>query len=201
MTLDDLNNLDPQNIGAWPLPIRIVVIAVVCVAIGYATFHYDVNPQLLALEKVEEEEVTLRQTLDIKQKKAANLEALKEQLAEMKQSFGDMIRQLPDKTEVAGLIVDISQTGLAAGLTFELFKPGKEKPAEFYSELPISIRVVGEYHQFGEFVSGIATLPRIVTTHDINITRSAATAKSKGSLVMTATAKTYRALDEDEEES
>jgi len=201
MTLDELNSLDPQNIGAWPLPIRIVVIAVVCVAIGYATFHYDVNPQLLALEKVEEEEVTLRQTLDIKQKKAANLEALKEQLAEMKQSFGDMIRQLPDKTEVAGLIVDISQTGLAAGLTFELFKPGKEKPAEFYSELPISIRVVGEYHQFGEFVSGIATLPRIVTTHDINITRSAATAKSKGSLVMTATAKTYRALDEDEEES
>lgn len=201
MTLDDLNNLDPQNIGAWPLPIRIVAIAVVCVAIGYATFHYDVNPQLLALEKVEEEEVTLRQTLDIKQKKAANLEALKEQLAEMKQSFGDMIRQLPDKTEVAGLIVDISQTGLAAGLTFELFKPGKEKPAEFYSELPISIRVVGEYHQFGEFVSGIATLPRIVTTHDINITKSSPTAKSKGSLVMKATAKTYRALDEDEEES
>jgi len=201
MTLDDLNNLDPQNIGAWPLPIRMVVIAVVCAGIGYATFHYDINPQLLALEKVEEEEVTLRQTLDIKQKKAANLEALKEQLAEMKQSFGDMIRQLPDKTEVAGLIVDISQTGLAAGLTFELFKPGKEKPAEFYSELPISIRVVGEYHQFGEFVSGIATLPRIVTTHDIDITRSPATAKSKGSLVMKATAKTYRALDEDEEES
>jgi type IV pilus assembly protein PilO len=141
----------------------------------------------------------LRQTLDTKQRKAANLEALKVQLAEMKQSFGDMIRQLPDKTEVAGLIVDISQTGLAAGLTFELFKPGKEKPAEFYSELPISIRVVGEYHQFGEFVSGIATLPRIVTTHNINISRAAAT-KSKGSLVMTATAKTYRALDEDEEE-
>ena len=201
MTLDDLNNLDPQNIGAWPLPIRMVVIAVVCAGIGYATFHYDINPQLLALEKVEDEEVTLRQTLDIKQKKAANLEALKEQLAEMKQSFGDMIRQLPDKTEVAGLIVDISQTGLAAGLTFELFKPGTEEPAEFYSELPISIRVVGEYHQFGEFVSGIATLPRIVTTHDINITRSPAGAKSKGSLVMTATAKTYRALDEDEEES
>ncbi len=201
MTLDELNSLDPQNIGAWPLPIRIVVIAVVCAAIAYATFHYDVDPQLAALEKVEKEEVTLRETFEVKQKKAANLEALKEQLAEMKQSFGDMIRQLPDKTEVAGLIVDISQTGLAAGLTFELFQPGKEKPTEFYSELPISIRVVGEYHQFGEFVSGIATLPRIVTTHNINITRSAATAKSKGSLVMTATAKTYRALDEDEEES
>lgn len=200
MTLDELNSLDPQNIGAWPLPIRAVVIAVVCAGIGYGVWLKDVQVQLQELAKVEQEEVELRQTLDTKQKKAANLEALKEQLAEMKQSFGDMIRQLPDKTEVAGLIVDISQTGLAAGLTFELFKPGKEKPAEFYSELPISIRVVGEYHQFGEFVSGIAALPRIVTTHNINIAKSSKDT-SKGSLIMTATAKTYRALDEEEEES
>jgi len=200
MTLDELNSLDPQNIGAWPLPIRAIVIALVCAGIAYGVWHYDVQIQLQELEKVEKVEVELKQTLDTKQRKAANLEALKEQLAEMKQSFGDMIRQLPDKTEVAGLIVDISQTGLAAGLVFELFKPGKEKPAEFYSELPISIRVVGEYHQFGEFVSGIATLPRIVTTHDISITKSTRETK-KGSLIMTATAKTYRALDEDEEES
>jgi len=200
MTLDELNSLDPENIGAWPLPVRAVIIAFVCVGIAYGVWLKDVQLQLQELEKVENEETELRQTLDTKQRKAANLEALKEQLAEMKQSFGDMIRQLPDKTEVAGLIVDISQTGLAAGLTFELFKPGKEKPAEFYSELPISIRVVGEYHQFGKFVSGIATLPRIVTTHDINITKSAKDSK-KGSLIMTATAKTYRALDEDEEES
>jgi len=197
MTLDDLNNLDPQNIGAWPLPIRIAVIAVVCAGIGYATFHYDVNPQLDALEKVEKEEVTLRGTFEVKQKKAANLQALKEQLAEMKQSFGDMIRQLPDKTEVAGLIVDISQTGLAAGLEFKLFKPGAEKPAEFYSELPISIEVVGGYHQLGEFVSGIAALPRIVTTHDISIVKGSG--KESTTLVMKATAKTYRALDEEEE--
>jgi len=193
MNLDDLNNLDPQNIGSWPLPIRIVVIAVVCAGIGYATFHYDVNPQLAALEKVEKEEVTLKGVFEVKQKKAANLNALKEQLAEMKQSFGDMIRQLPDQTEVAGLIVDISQTGLAAGLEFELFKPGKEKPAEFYSELPISIKVVGGYHQFGEFVSGIAALPRIVTTHNISITKKA------DKLQMNATAKTYRALAEEDE--
>ena len=200
MTLDELNSLDPQNIGAWPLPIRAVIIVLVCAGIAYGVWPYDVQIQLQELEKVEKVEVELKQTLDTKQRKAANLEALKEQLAEMKQSFGDMIRQLPDKTEVAGLIVDISQTGLAAGLVFELFKPGKEKPAEFYSELPISIRVVGEYHQFGEFVSGIATLPRIVTTHDISITKSTRETK-KGSLIMTATAKTYRALDEDEEES
>ena len=196
MTLDDLNNLDPQNIGAWPLPVRIVIIAVVCIAIGYASLHYDIQPQLQTLEKVENEEVTLKGTFEVKQKKAANLAALRELLAEMQQSFGDMIRQLPDKTEVAGLIVDISQTGLAAGLEFELFKPGKEKPGEFYSELPISIRVLGEYHQFGEFVSGVAKLPRIVTTHNISIT---STGETGGSLVMDATAKTYRALEEEDE--
>ena len=196
MTLDDLNNLDPQNIGAWPLPVRIVLIAVICALIGYGAWAKDVQPQLESLATVEKEEVTLKQTLEVKQKKAANLKALKEQLAEMKQSFGDMIRQLPDKTEVAGLIVDISQTGLAAGLEFELFKPGAEKPAEFYSELPISIRVVGDYHQLGEFVSGIATLPRIVTTHDISILKSGKGAG--GALIMDATAKTYRALEEEE---
>ena len=202
MTLDDLSNLDPQNIGAWPLPVRTALIAVVCIAIGYAALHYDIQPQLQALEKVKKEEVTLRETFEVKQKKASNLKALKEQLAEMKQSFGDMVRQLPDKTEVAGLIVDISQTGLAAGLEFELFKPGAEKPAEFYSELPISIRVVGDYHQLGEFVSGIAALPRIVTTHNISISnRGKGGEGTGGSLVMDATAKTYRALDEEEEES
>jgi type IV pilus assembly protein PilO len=199
MTLDELNSLDPNNIGAWPLPVRMVVIAIICALIAYGAWAKDVEPQLQSLEKVEKEEVTLKESFEVKQKKAANLEALKEQLAEMKQSFGDMIRQLPDQTEVAGLIVDISQTGLAAGLEFELFKPGKEKPAEFYSELPISIRVVGDYHQFGEFVSGIATLPRIVTTHDVSITKRPVTDGNKGSLIMNATAKTYRALDEEEE--
>ena len=193
MTLDELNSLDPQNIGAWPLPVRTVLIVAICAVVAFITWHYDVQPQLLALEKVEKEEIALKETFEIKQRKAANLQALKEQLAEMKQSLGDMIRQLPDKTEVAGLIVDISQTGLAAGLEFKLFKPGAEVPAEFYSELPISIKVVGDYHQLGEFVSGIAALPRIVTTHDISIT------KSDAQLVMDAIAKTYRALDEEEE--
>lgn len=194
MTLDELQNLDPQNIGAWPLPVRIVLITVVCVLIGYGAWAKDIEPQLVSLEKVEKEEVTLKETFEKKQRKAANLNALKVQLDEMKQSFGDMIRQLPDQTEVAGLIVDISQTGLAAGLEFELFKPGKEKPAEFYSELPISIKVVGDYHQLGDFVSGIAALPRIVTTHNINISK-----KGESGLVMDAIAKTYRALEEVEE--
>ena len=195
MTLDELNSLDPQNIGSWPLLVRIIVIALLCAAIAYGTWSQDIKLQLEELAKVEQEEIALKETFEIKQKKAANLNALKEQLAEMKQSFGDMIRQLPDQTEVAGLIVDISQTGLAAGLEFELFKPGAERPTEFYSELPISIRVIGGYHQLGEFVSGIAALPRIVTTHNVNIVRQ------KGNkLVMDATAKTYRALDDGEDD-
>jgi len=194
MTLDELKNLDPNNIGAWPWPVKAVVIAIVCVALGYATYHYDISSQQEELAKVESKEQELRQTFETKQKKAANLEPLKQQMKEMEQSFGDMLRQLPNQTEVAGLLVDISQTGLAAGLEFELFRPGNEIPSEFYSELPIEIRVVGDYHQFGEFVSGIAALPRIVTTHNVNISRGG----EGGKLVMNAVAKTYRALEEEE---
>ena len=118
-------------------------------------------------------------------------------MEEIKQSFGDMLKQLPNKTEVAALLVDISQTGLAAGLEFELFKPEKERPAEFYAELPIKISVIGDYHQLGEFISGVASLPRIVTTHDISIGKKK-TKEGSGTLQMQATAKTYRALDEEE---
>lgn len=192
MTLDDLNNLDPNNIGSWPLPVKSVIFLVVFGGVLVAGLYYDVKPQREMLAAEEKKEIDLKATFEKKQKKAANLEALKRQMQEMEQSFGDMIRQLPNKTEVAGLLVDISQTGLAAGLEFELFKPASEKPSEFYSELPIQISVVGDYHEFGEFVSGIAALPRIVTTHNINIS------KKGGGLVMKATAKTYRALEEEE---
>ena len=138
--------------------------------------------------------------LKVRQKKAANLNALIEQMEEMEQTFGDMVRQLPNKTEVAGLLIDISQTGLSSGLNFKLFQPNAEAPKEFYAELPISISVVGNYHQFGAFVSGIATLPRIVTTHDISIkTTKGDTVDGVPLLVMTAIAKTYRALEEENE--
>ena len=203
MTLDDLNNLDPNNIGSWPLPIRLVVILAVCAGILGAGIWYDVKPQREVLAKEEQKEVELKSTFEIKQKKAANLEALKLQMQEMQQTFGDLLRQLPNKTEVAGLIVDISQTGLAAGLEFELFKPSKEIPSEFYAELPIQISVLGSYHQFGEFISGVAALPRIVTTHNINIDlkTKANVVEGQGQvLIMKATAKTYRALDTEEEE-
>lgn len=199
MTLDDLNNLDPQDIGNWPLPVRLVIIAGVFVAILFAGWKFDIQELRTTIDKEKATELQLLSDLETKQKKAVNLEALKVQMQEMQQSFGDMLRQLPNKTEVAGLLVDISQTGLAAGLEFELFKPQKEVPSEFYAELPIQIKVVGNYHQFGEFVSGIAALPRIVTTHDINIQlKGGKKGSSSNDLEMQATAKTYRALDEEE---
>ncbi len=196
--IDDLNNLDPNNPGVWPMPVKAIVFAIVFAAIVYAGWHFDITvqrEQLASLEKKEKDQVSV---LAARQKKAANLEALKEQMKEMQQNFGDMVRQLPNKTEVAGLLIDISQTGLGAGLEFKLFQPGREAPREFYAELPIKISVVGGYHQFGEFVSGIASLPRIVTTHDIAITAIKGE-QSNGvpKLQMNAVAKTYRALEEE----
>jgi type IV pilus assembly protein PilO len=198
--IDDLNNLDPSNPGTWPLPVKAVVILVVCVAVIAAGWHFDITKQREALAVEAQKEQESRDTLEVKQKKAANLKALKEQMKEMEQSFGDMIRQLPDRTEVAGLLVDISQTGLGAGLEFKLFKPKGEQPSEFYATLPIEISVVGTYHQIGEFVSGIAALPRIVTTHDIDITKLKGKGKAGSGeerLSMKAVAKTYRALEEE----
>jgi type IV pilus assembly protein PilO len=148
--------------------------------------------QLLNLETVEKKELALKTEFESKQAKAVNLEKYKKQLEEMKQSFGAMLRQLPNKTEVADLLVDVSQTGLASGLEFELFDPQEEVPREFYAELPIQIRVFGNYHELGEFISGLAALPRIVTIHDVTMEP-----RKDGELVMSATAKTYRYLEEE----
>lgn len=189
--IDDINNLDTSNPGVWPLPFQIALIAIVSVVIIGAGYHFDVSKQREELTTITAKEQELMTTFGIKQRMAANLNVLKQQMKEMEQSFGDMLRQLPDKTEVAGLIVDVSQTGLSAGLEFELFQPTAEKQAEFYAELPINIRVKGDYHQLGEFISGIAALPRIVTTHNITIS------KAGNSLTMSAIAKTYRALEEE----
>jgi type IV pilus assembly protein PilO len=193
MNLSDLNDLDLSNIANWPLPARMVMIAIIFVAVLALGYWLDTKDQGVRLDKAERQEAELRQTFEVKAKKAANLEAYEQQLAEMKESFGAMLRQLPNKTEVAELLVDISQTGLASGLEFELFKPQSEVPKDFYAELPISIRVKGDYHEFGNFVSGVAALPRIVTIHDVNIEPD-----SEGQLTMDLLAKTYRYMDEEE---
>ncbi len=194
MQLSDLNNLTFDNVGTWPLPIKAVFIIIICAAILGAGWWFDIKNLREELETVGAQEDELRIAFEAKQKKAANLNALKQQLADIEETFGDLLKRLPSRTEVAELLVDISQQGLGAGLEFELFKPGKEQPADFYVELPIQIQVLGSYHEFGTFISGVSDLPRIVTNHDIEITPG-----SDGRLTMQTTAKTYRYMDEDEE--
>lgn len=198
MTLSDINNLSFDNIGGWPVPIKIIFILLIAAAIMGVAYWKDIAPLQESLKKVQEEEQNLRVTFEAKQKKAANLDALKQQLEDIKETFGDLLKRLPNKTEVAALLVDISQQGLGAGLEFDLFKPGQEKPADFYVELPIQIQVKGTYHEFGDFISGVSDLPRIVTNHNIKIRPVGG---NEASLVLETTAKTYRYMDEEEEEA
>jgi len=191
MDLKELNSLDFSNFFEWPAFAKTLAVALACAVIGGAWYYFDTEDQIAQLDAVEHKEQQLRAEFEEKQKKAASLEAYKQQLAEMTESLGAMLRQLPDKSEVAALLIDVSQTGLAAGLEFELFQPLGEVPKDFYAELPIKVRVRGSYHQFGEFVSGLAALPRIVTIHDIKITGQDPTA-----LQLEATVKTYRYLEE-----
>lgn len=192
MNFSDINDLDFKSIGGWPAPAKIGLIVILSLAILGAGYWFDTRHQLQALKDVQAKEIELKLAFEIKQGKAANLEAYTEQLQEMKKTFGAMLRQLPSKAEVADLLVDISQTGLASGLEFELFSPKTEVPKDFYAELPISIRVIGGYHELAAFVSAVAALPRIVTLHDMSITHPETSEK----LVMEITAKTYRYLDD-----
>jgi type IV pilus assembly protein PilO len=192
--IDELKSLDVNDIGRWPTAFRAAVIAVVFVAvigIGiYFTIIEDKRPQL---QRAQDDEQQLRLTFENKQRKAANYDDYKAQLTQIEQSFGTMLRQLPGDTEIPSLIVDISQTGLAAGLQEKLFVPQAENPKDFYAEKPINIRLTGGYHEIGNFVSGIAALPRIVTLHNITITPESA--GSFDVLSMEVTAQTYRYLD------
>ncbi len=201
MTLDEINELDFSNIGDWPVLVKAVVTLLLCVLIGVGGYYLLIEEQYVNLESTERTENDLRNEFETKQAKAANLDAYRAQLAEMQETFGAMLRQLPNKTEVAALLVDVSQTGLASGLEFELFQPQSEKPKEFYAELPIRLRVKGQYHEFGDFVSGLAALPRIVTIFDVAISGPRGQTNvepGKETLTLTATAKTYRYLDEEE---
>ncbi len=195
-------DLDPNNIGNWPGPIKGVVILVLCAALLGAGYWFDTKDQLVVLETAQSKETELKGVFEIKQRKAANLESLRGQLKDMKESFGNLLRLLPNKTEIEGLLVDISQSGLAAGLEFELFKPSAEQVADFYAIQPISIRVTGTYHEFGNFISTVAALPRIVTQHDVNMTpKNAGTIGAEDELIMNMIAKTYRYLEEEEIEA
>lgn len=191
----DFNNIDFSDVARWPYTLKVIAIIVLCIVVLGAGIWFDTRNQLDLLSKAEKNEQQLKATFTTKQHKAANLEGYKLQMKAMEKTYSTMKRQLPGKTEVEALLVDISQKGLANGLEFELFQPGKEKQAEFYAELPIKIKVVGTYHDFGRFVSAIAALPRIVTLHNFSI--KPAKGKGQARLVMVATAKTYRYLEEE----
>ncbi|MFW2372794.1 MAG: type 4a pilus biogenesis protein PilO [Gammaproteobacteria bacterium] len=194
--LQELDAEDLKKIGSAPKPVKIGIIIFICILVVALGFWFDTKPQIKALEKAQKTETELRFVFDKKQAKAANLEAYKEQLSEMKRSFGALLRQLPNKTEIETLLTDISQTGIASGLEIEYFKPEGLSPKEFYAEYPIKLRVTGRYHQFARFISGVAALPRIVTVQDISIKHPSS---SKGvHLVMELTAITYQYLDENE---
>jgi type IV pilus assembly protein PilO len=195
--LEELQSLDPRDPGRWPLPVRAGAVAIAFIVLTVALIYFFVwDEQRPELQQRQDEEQALRQEFRTKHAKAVNLELYKQQLKDIERSFGALLRQLPGKTEVPNLLVDISQTGLSSGLEEKLFQPQQEVKKDFYAELPIKIRLTGSYHQFGQFVSGIAALPRIVTLHDIDIRSETKDAYDQLSLELTA--KTYRYLDEDE---
>jgi type IV pilus assembly protein PilO len=198
--LDELRSLDPRDPGRWPFAVRAAAVGLCFVVVAFVLIYVfvweDRMPDLTARQNQEQQ---LRNEFRAKHSKAVNLAVYKQQLTDIEKSFGALLRQLPSRTEVPNLLVDISQTGLAAALEEKLFQPGQEVKRDFYAELPIHIQLTGSYHEFGAFVSGIAALPRIVTLHDIQITpinkdKSAAFDQ----LQLDLTAKTYRYLDDDE---
>jgi type IV pilus assembly protein PilO len=194
--VEQLQSLDTNDIGRWPLMFRVILIVIIFVAVSAGGSYYFVyRTKATLLKDAEAKEVTLKDAFQIKQQRAANLGAYKEQLKEMEVTFGAMLRQLPSRTEVPSLLVDISQTGLAAGLEERLFQPSDEIKKDFYAELPIKIRLQGSYHDLARFVSGIAALPRIVTLHDVMIQPEKNAAVDN--LVLDVTAKTYRYLEEE----
>lgn len=197
--IQDLQNIDMNDlkkIGSAPLPAKIAAIVVVCIVVAIAGFVTFTKPKLDLLSAAEIKEIELRDEFDKKSAKASNLEAYKQQLEDMRRSFGALLRQLPNKTEIETLLVDISQTAIASGLDIDFFKPEGLSPKEFYAEFPIKVRVTGRYHQFARFVSGVAALPRIVTLQNITINQPK---DKKGVLLeMEMTAVTYQYMDETE---
>jgi len=201
----NLNELDFENIGSWPLSARLIGVFIVFAVVLGGGFYQFTQDKIAELDTVESKEQPLKDEFKKKQGKAANLQAYKSQMIEMEKRFGSMLRQLPQKTEVADLLVEISQTGLSNNLQFSLFKPSAESRKEFYAELPVNIKVSGTYHDFGGFASGVAALPRIVTIHNVAMSPIGKNKKDSDfgidedrKLSITLVAKTYRYLDQNE---
>jgi len=204
MILDDLRNADFSDIGSASASVRNSVLLVVLTLILVAGYFLLIDDKRNEIEQAQRQEQSLMADFEVKQQKAVNLEAYEQQLAEMKELLQTMFQQLPSKTEMDKLLVDVSQTALAAGIDVQLFEPQAEDSRDFYAERPINIRMLGDYHEFGQFVSGVAALPRVVilTMHDISLKRAAANqsrfGNSEGRLILEGQVKTYRYVDEDE---
>jgi type IV pilus assembly protein PilO len=194
MTLDDLRKLDPRDVGNWPVLPKLGLLVIVLLLLVFGGYWFDWKDQLDTLAAERQKETDLRAKFLDKKAQAINLEAYRKQLADIEQSFGAMLKQLPNKSEMEALLTDINQAGLGRGLQFELFRPAPQETAsEFYAELPITIKVTGAYHDIGAFASDVSQLSRIVTLNDIGLQVD----KQRG-LVLEATAKTYRYLDDAE---
>ncbi|NOT16483.1 MAG: type 4a pilus biogenesis protein PilO [Sulfuriferula sp.] len=193
MNLNDLNNLTLKDIANAPMQIKLAILAIVFVVLVFLGYWFVWGAQVTALDTAKQEEMTLRESFLSKKRQAVNLDIYKQQLSDIDNSFGALLKQLPNKSQMDALLSDINQAGLGRGLQFELFKPGVETPKDFYAELPIAIKVTGAYHDFGAFTSDVAQLSRIVTLHDMEISPD-----KDGKLLMNATIKTYRYLDDDE---
>ena len=193
---DDFRNLNPQDVGTWPLAPRLATLVGLFILILAGGWWFLWNEQLETLTAREQEEVKLKDEFIAKKTQAANLDLYRQQLNEIDRSFGALLRQLPSKSEVEALLVEVNQSGMGRGLQFELFKPNQEIVKDFYAELPINVKLTGQYHDFGAFAADIARLSRIVTLNNISITGSAQA--KDGALAMDAVAKTFRYLDEEE---
>ena len=205
MTLSQLNDLDFSNLGDWPMPFKAGAIILICALMLGGWYYYYITDQHATLARYEQEEIGLKEEFAEKHSKVVNLEEYIKQIPEMEESFGVMMSQFPDKSEIADLLDDVSQTGLGSGLEFTLFQPLGETQKDFYVELPISMNVVGLYHQFGEFISGLAALPRIITIHNVQISgqckrRGQQNSQGSGILQMSLTAKTYRYIGDGDKE-
>lgn len=197
MDINDLKSLDLKDIARAPAPVKAVVLALLFLAIVGLGYYLDWADGMAEVESLRGEEASLREVYAQKKRQAIHYEAYKKRLEDIEKSLAALLRQLPNKSEMDALLTDINQVGVGRGLEFELFRPGLEAPADFYVTLPVTIKVKGEYHDIAGFVSDVAQLPRIVTLHDVSLTPVG----EGGGLVMDATLKTYRYLDETEQEA
>lgn len=199
MNFDDFNNIDFNNAGSLPIPVKFVLLSLGAVLIVVAGYFLLWSDEIEANEQAEAKEQELRQTFITKKSQAVKIEAYRQQMVDIETTFGALLKQLPDRSEMDGLLTDINQSGLGRGLEFELFKPGQEVVADFYAEMPIQIKLLGNYHDVGAFATDVSKLSRIVTLNNLVITPVAKNVKGGGGmLVLEAVAKTYRYLDSSE---